>query len=136
MELTKNEAYAVAELIDISLYERIRNDTDIDSMQWLINTVHAYEKLCRISGYVGLADNCGKESEEPLSWDDVCRLEMIGKPVWNSNTLNWMLIIDSANDGTWIDLINHAGGHEKWIEHDLRRNPLYRYEMDILKSER
>lgn len=65
---------------------------------------------------------------DPLTWDDLCRLEMIGEPVWNSNTLRWMLIIDNASDGTWIDLVNHAGGHEKWIEHDLRKNPLYRKE--------
>ena len=59
-DLTKDEACAVADLIDCALYERIRNDTDIDSMEWLINVVHAYEKLCRFSGYVGLTDNCGK----------------------------------------------------------------------------
>ena len=59
--LSNEEAFAVAELIDISLYDRIRNDTDIDSMQWLINTVHAYEKLCRMSGYQGLTDDCGKD---------------------------------------------------------------------------
>ena len=129
MELTKNEAYSVAEMIDMNLLDTIRNDTEIDSMEWLINTVHAYEKLCRISGYQGLTDDCGKEPEEPLTWDELCRLEMIGEPVWNSRTTRWMLIIDSANDGTWVDLINHAGGKEHWTEHDLRKNPLYRKEI-------
>lgn len=51
--LTKDEAYAVADIISIDLIDRIRNDTDIDSMEWLINIVHAYEKLCEYSGYVG-----------------------------------------------------------------------------------
>lgn len=60
MELTKDEAYAVADLISVDLIDRIRNDIDIDSMEWLINIVHAYEKLCKFSGYVGLTDNCGK----------------------------------------------------------------------------
>ena len=60
MELTKDEAYAVADLISIDLIDRIRNDIDIDSMEWLMNIVHAYEKLCKFSGYVGLTDNCGK----------------------------------------------------------------------------
>lgn len=50
-ELTKDECYAVAEVIDINLFDMIRNDTDIDSMRWLRNVVRAYEKLCRRSGY-------------------------------------------------------------------------------------
>ena len=60
IDLTKAEAYAVADLISCDLFDRIRLDTDIDSMEWLINTVHAYEKLCKFSGYVGLTDDCGK----------------------------------------------------------------------------
>lgn len=67
-------------------------------------------------------------TNEPLTWEDLCKLDMIGSPVWNGSTCRWMLLIDSANDGTWIEMINHAGGHEKWIEHDLRKNPLYRKE--------
>ena len=66
--------------------------------------------------------------EQALTWNELCKLHMIGEPVWNSSTRRWMLVIDSAYDGTWIELINHAGGHEKWIEHDLRKNPLYRKE--------
>lgn len=68
--------------------------------------------------------------ENPAKWDDLCRLEMIGEPVWNSNTRRWMLLIDQANDNNWIELINHAGGHEKWIEHDLRKQPLYRIKRE------
>lgn len=68
------------------------------------------------------------DENNPLTWEDLCKLNMIGSPVWNSNTRRWMLIIDSANDGTWIDLVNHAGGKEHWIEHDLCKNPLYRKE--------
>ena len=56
IELTKGEAYAICDFIDLSLYDRIRNDTDIDSMQWLKNILHAYEKLCKFSGYVGLTE--------------------------------------------------------------------------------
>ena len=64
--------------------------------------------------------------DAPLSWDDLCRLEMIGEPVFNSNTRRWMLLIDSAADNSWITLVNHAGGEEQWIEHDVQRFPLYR----------
>ena len=62
----------------------------------------------------------------PISWEDLCRLEMIGEPLWNSNTRRWMLLIDSASDNSWIELITHSGSHEKWIEHDAQRFPLYR----------
>lgn len=63
IDLTKDEAYSVAELIDMNLLDTIRNYKDIDSMEWLMNIVHVYEKLCKISGYVGLTDDCGKEQE-------------------------------------------------------------------------
>ena len=62
----------------------------------------------------------------PVSWDTLTSVDRIGEPVFNSNTRRWMLVIDSANDRTWVELINHAGGHEKWIEHDLLKYPLNR----------
>lgn len=55
--LTKDEAFAVADFIDGNLYDCIRNDTDIDSMQWLRNVLHAYEKMCAASGYVGATES-------------------------------------------------------------------------------
>lgn len=55
--LTKDEAYAVADFIDGNLFDCIRNDTDIDSMQWLRNVLHAYEKMCVASGYVGTTES-------------------------------------------------------------------------------
>jgi len=63
---------------------------------------------------------------DPLTWDELCRIDMIGEPIWNEGTRRWMLLIDSANDGSWIDLVNHAGGKERWIGHDARKFPLYR----------
>ncbi len=59
-ELTKDEAYAIADFIEINLMQVIRNDADIDSMRWLKNMIHGYEKLCKFSGYVGITD---KEEE-------------------------------------------------------------------------
>jgi hypothetical protein len=55
--LTKDEAYIVAEFIDGNLYNYIRSDEEIDSMQWLRNVLHAYEKMCAASGYVGLTES-------------------------------------------------------------------------------
>ena len=54
--LTKTEAYAIAEHIDKTLLQSIRDDVDIDSMTWLRGMVHGYEKLCKRSGYVGLTE--------------------------------------------------------------------------------
>ena len=56
-ELTKDEAYAIADHIDRTLIQEIRNDVDIDSLQWLRNIIHGYEKLCLMSGFIGLTES-------------------------------------------------------------------------------
>ena len=63
MELTKDEAYAVAEFIDMNVFEAIRNDTDWDSLYNLRNLLHAYEKCCKVSGYVGVTDKEGEQDD-------------------------------------------------------------------------
>lgn len=62
IDITKDEAYSLAQLVDMNLIEYIRDDTDLDSMQWLRNIIHGYEKLCVASGYVGLTED--RPSEE------------------------------------------------------------------------
>lgn len=57
MNLSKKEAYALANFIDMNLITAIRNDPDTDSIQWLRNMISAYEKLCEFSGYVGLTES-------------------------------------------------------------------------------
>ena len=64
VELTEGEAYSLAEFIDTNIFDTIRNDRDIDSIQWLKNIVHAYEKMCEVSGYVGLTEDAPKEEED------------------------------------------------------------------------
>ena len=54
--LTKDEAYNIAEFIDMNLIDSIRTDTDIDSIYWLRIIIHGYEKLCKFSGYVGVTE--------------------------------------------------------------------------------
>ena len=51
LKLTKDEAYSLADFLDVNLIQTMRNDPDVDSMQWLCNIVHAYEKLAKYSGY-------------------------------------------------------------------------------------
>ena len=62
--LTKDEAFGIAQLIDETLFDTIRNDVDIDSMTWLRNVVHGYEKLCRFSGYIGLTEDKYAEDKD------------------------------------------------------------------------
>lgn len=57
LNLTKNEAYAIADHIDMTLIQSIRDDTDIDSLMWLRNMIHGYEKLCEYSGYNGMTES-------------------------------------------------------------------------------
>lgn len=51
VDLTMEEAYAVAELIDYKLIDFIKTDEEIDSLMWIKNAITAYEKLCEYSGY-------------------------------------------------------------------------------------
>lgn len=55
-DLTKDEAYAIAEFIDMNIFDAIRNTVDWDSFYNLRCICHGYEKLRAISGYVGLTD--------------------------------------------------------------------------------
>lgn len=57
LDITKDEAYSIANHIDSTLMQTIRDDVDIDSMQWLRNMIHGYEKLCAYSGYIWLTDD-------------------------------------------------------------------------------
>ena len=63
MELTKDEAYAIAEFIDSNIFDAIRNDVDWDSFKNLRDLCKGYEKLCDYSGYVGMTD-CSPEEEK------------------------------------------------------------------------
>lgn len=45
--LTFEEAYIIANLISSTIFDYIRNNPEIESMEWLKNVVHGYEKLCK-----------------------------------------------------------------------------------------
>lgn len=62
--LSKDEAYAIAEFIDTNIFDAIRNDIDWDSFYALRKLIHAYEKCCEISGYVGSTDLARGEEDE------------------------------------------------------------------------
>ncbi len=69
MELTKDEAYAIAEFIDCNIFDAIRNDLDWDSFRNLRNLIHGYEKCREISGYMGLSDS----AQETETYEDDTR---------------------------------------------------------------
>ena len=50
-ELTKEEAYAIANFIDTYLFTSIRQDEEIDNLLWLKNVLNGYEKLCKFGEY-------------------------------------------------------------------------------------
>lgn len=97
----------------------------------LLEIDETYDELKALISHAG----CAIAKADPrldtshwISWDDLTKVEMIGEPVFNSNTRKWMLVLDSAGPYThdWIVLLNDAGGQEKWIENDVKARPLYR----------
>lgn len=51
LNLTKDEAYNLAEMIEDYLFDTIREDTDLDNIYWLKTMIHSYEKLCEYGEY-------------------------------------------------------------------------------------
>ena len=99
----------------------------MDGTSYLVSeTYDELKELLRKSGTQIDKGDPRLDTSSPLSWDALTRVEMIGQPVWNSNTRKWMLLLDVASDRTWITLVNTAGGQEQWIEHDSQKYPLYR----------
>ena len=65
---------------------------------------------------------------KPLTMDDL--REMIGEPVWNSNTLKWMLIhrfVDAEGDlAPIVWFVRDDGQFTNMVADDLIKYPLYR----------
>ena len=66
------------------------------------------------------------DETKALDWDEMIRPELVGEPVWNSNTRKWYLVIDSALDGSWAEMAGPAGERVRMEPHDLKKFPLYR----------
>lgn len=43
VDLTKDQCESMVDLIELNLLDIIRNDTEIDNIQWLVNVVDAYK---------------------------------------------------------------------------------------------
>lgn len=44
IEITKSEAYSLRDFIENYLFDAIRNDVEIDNMEWLNNIMSVYKK--------------------------------------------------------------------------------------------
>lgn len=97
-------------------------------------TIESYEELkdlIRSSGCAIQKADPRLDGTIPLTMEDLCKLEMIGEPVWNSNTREWMLVIDSALDNrSWVDLIDASGKPIRYDPHDVQKFPLYRMKRE------
>ena len=45
IDLTQSQCKNIAEFIEFNIFEVIRNDVDIDNINWLIDMAEAYKKL-------------------------------------------------------------------------------------------
>lgn len=45
LNLTNAQCKTVADFIEMNIFDVIRSDTDIDSMEWLVGVVDAYKEL-------------------------------------------------------------------------------------------
>ena len=45
IDLTESQCRNLCEFIEINIFEYIRNDTDIDNINWLIDMMETYQKL-------------------------------------------------------------------------------------------
>ena len=109
-------------------------DETLQTTHCEIRTIESYDDikdLIRSAGCQITKADPRLDTAHPIPWEDLVKLEMIGQPVWNSNSRRWMLVIDSGSFRDWIVLLNDAGGQEKWIEHDVQARPLYRMRKEM-----
>ena len=48
IDLTQSQCKNIAEFIEFHIFEAIRNDVDIDNINWLVDMVEAYNKLVEV----------------------------------------------------------------------------------------
>ena len=45
IDLTESQCKNLCDFIEVNIFEYIRNDTEIDNINWLIDLMKAYQKL-------------------------------------------------------------------------------------------
>ena len=102
-----------------------------DGYDWSVRESYdEVKQLIRSAGCAIQKQDPRLDTTSPISWDELLTLGMIGQPVWNSNTREWMLLIDSSLDGrSWIDLIDNCGKTFRWGPVEVSKYPLYRMKV-------
>ena len=57
LELTRSQCKNIAELIELNIFDYIRNDTEIDNMEWLCDMADAWKKMKEAEGKELMARN-------------------------------------------------------------------------------
>lgn len=98
-----------------------------DDTGWVVAESYTeLKELIRSAGCAIRKADPRLDDRVPLGMEELCSLEMVGQPVWNSNTREWMLVIDSDHMHNTIDLIDNCGKIVQYGPHEVKKFPLYR----------
>lgn len=99
----------------------------MDCDDWLVEESYDdLKELLRTAGCAIQKQDPRLDTTVPLSMDDLMRLDMIGQPVWNSNTRRWMLVVDNDTMHGTVDFVDDCGKAVRFGPHDITKYPLYR----------
>ena len=95
-----------------------------------ISTKETYDELKQLIRDAGcLIHKADPRLEnKPLTMSDL--KEMIGEPVFNSNSCKWMLV-RCVYDDPAVDLTDIMGAAQTFYQDDLKKFPLYRMKVEI-----
>lgn len=65
--LEKVEERVLCEFLEMHLFSAIRDDREIDNMNWLVTIVGLFKRMAEDCGYVGLTYPAGEEEDEQES---------------------------------------------------------------------
>lgn len=106
----------------------------VDLPMSYIETRESYEEIEELIKGAGVCIDKGDprlDTKSPLTMEDL--KDMIGEPVWNSNTRDWWLIHWYMEDPyEEIIVYNKNGVQESWDRDDLIKTPLYRMKQGMM----
>jgi len=102
----------------------------IDMLSMSFSTRESYDEIkALIRGAGCLIHKADPRLEnKPLTMSDL--KEMIGEPVFNSNSRKWMLV-RCVYDDPAVDLTDIMGAAQTFYQDDLKKFPLYRMKVEI-----
>ena len=106
------------------------SDQTIDTEREGFEVAESYEEIKQLIHDVGVLIHKADPRlnlTKPLTMDDL--REMIGEPVWNSNTLKWELVW-YYGDAREIIFTRDCGADYEYDADDLIKTPLYRMKKE------